>query len=73
MFNPETNKCLRRLATTSLLSLGFSATAAVNDVLPADFFPLASGTTTFAVYAYDRQFSGPYSRGNKLLDGELSS
>lgn len=58
-----------------VLLLVFSGrlSAAVNDVLPADFFPLATGTTTFALYAYDRQFSGPYSRGNKLLDGELSS
>lgn len=73
MFNPEITKRMRLLTATCLLSLGFSATAAVNDVLPADFFPLATGTTTFAVYAYDRQFSGPYSRGNKLLDGDLSS
>lgn len=58
-----------------VLFLVFSGrvSAAVNDVLPADFFPLATGTTTFALYAYDRQFSGPYSRGTKLLDGELSS
>ena len=73
MFNSETNKRMRILAATSLLAFGFSATAAVNDVLPADFFPLATGTTTFAMYAYDRQFSGPYRHGNKLLDGELSS
>ena len=63
----------RQLAAAILLTLGLSANAAVNDVLPADFFPLATGTTTFAAYAYDRQFSGPYSRCNKLLDGELSS
>ena len=73
MLNSETNKCLRSLAAASLLIFGYSANAAVNDVLPADFFPLATGTTTFAVYAYERQMSGPYSRGKKLLDGELSS
>jgi hypothetical protein len=63
----------RHLIGSSLLILGLSANAAVNDVLPADFFPLATGTTTFAIYAYDRQLSGPYSRGKKLLDGNLSS
>ena len=73
MSNPEINMHMRFLAATSLLVLGFSASAAVNDVLPADFFPLATGTTTFAIYAYDREFSGPYSRGRKQLDGELSS
>jgi hypothetical protein len=73
MLNPEKNKPIRQLAAATALMLGLSANAAVNDVLPADFFPLATGTTTFAVYAYDRQFSGPYSQGNKLLDGQLSS
>ncbi|MCB4361069.1 transporter [Quatrionicoccus australiensis] len=74
MSNPEMKMPIRRhLAAATALMLGLSANAAVNDVLPADFFPLATGTTTFAVYAYNRQFSGPYSHGNKLLDGELSS
>lgn len=73
MFKPDTNKRIRFIAAINLLTVCLPATAAVNDVLPADFFPLATGTTTFAVYAYDRQFNGPYSRGNKLLDGELSS
>ena len=73
MSNPEKSKPIRQLVAATALMLGLSANAAVNDVLPADFFPLATGTTTFAVYAYDRQFGGPYSQGNKLLDGELSS
>lgn len=71
--SPETSKRMHFFTAASMLMLGFSAIAAVNDVLPADFFPLANGTTTFAVYAYHRQFSGPYSKGSKLLDGELSS
>ena len=73
MFKPEKCNPMRFLVATSILMLGFSANAAVNDVLPADFFPLANGATTLAVYAYDREMSGPYSRGNKLLNGELSS
>lgn len=74
MSNPDRKIEMRRhLLGSSLLILGMSANAAINDVLPADFFPLATGTTTLAIYAYDRQFGGPYSRGKKLLDGELSS
>lgn len=73
MVNPETIQHTRYWVAATLMTLGLSANAAVNDVLPADFFPLATGTTTFAVYAYDRQFSGPYNGGSKLLDGALSS
>lgn len=73
MFSPERLRCKCLLAAASFLIQGFPAMAAVNDVLPADFFPLATGTSTFSVYAYDRQFKGPYSNGNKLLDGALSS
>jgi len=47
--------------------------AAVNDVLPGDFFPLPPGQTTLAVYAFDRKLHGPYVAGNKLLDGEIDS
>ena len=61
-----------------LLPLGIllaiaSAQAAVNDVLPADYFPLATGTSTIAVYAFDRQSQGPYSKGAKLIDGNLDT
>lgn len=50
-----------------------SAQAAINDVLPADFFPLATGTSTVGVYAYDRQSQGPYSKGAKLVDGKVDT
>lgn len=54
------------LATTS-------AQAAVNDVLPADYFPLATGTSSLAVYAFDRQSKGPYSKSAQLIDGKLDT
>lgn len=47
--------------------------AAVNDILPGDYFPLQPGQTTLAVYAFDREFRGPYVAGRKLLDGKISS
>lgn len=76
LMTPKINQkhliCRHSLIFLAMMS-GLSANAAVNDVLPADFFPLATGTTTFALYAYDRQLSGPYNQGNKLLDGALSS
>lgn len=56
----------------SLLNVS-AAKAAVNDVLPGDFFPLATGTSTFAAYAYDRHSTGPYAQGQKKLDGELDT
>lgn len=49
------------------------AMAAVNDILPGDFFPLATGTSTFAAYAYDRHSTGPYAQRKKQLDGELDT
>ena len=45
--------------------------AAVNDVLPADYFPPAANSV--ALYAYDRDFGGPYSRGHSMLDGHIDS
>jgi hypothetical protein len=50
-----------------------SAFSAVNDVLPADYFPLATGSSTLAVYAYDRQASGYYARGQKEAEGHLDT
>ena len=47
--------------------------AAVNDILPGDYFPLQPGQKSLAVYAFDREFAGPYVAGRKLLDGEVSS
>ena len=56
-----------------VFAIAGQASAAVNDVLPADYFPLEAGKSTFSVYAYDRQQTGPYSQGSKLIDGKLSS
>lgn len=52
--------------------LSFSVSrAAVNDVMPGDFFPPAQHS--LALYAYDRNFSGPYAQGRQLLDGRIDS
>ena len=50
-----------------------STHAAVNDILPSDFYPLSPGTTTLSLYAFDRAYVGPYAHGNKLLDGHLDN
>ncbi len=63
---------MRYFLLLSLL-LTTPARASVNDVLPADYFPLAAGTTSVAVYAYDRQFAGPYSKGVRVLDGKVDT
>jgi hypothetical protein len=68
----KVNKRMRYFLLLSLL-LSTSAHAAVNDVLPADYFPLAAGTTSLAVYAYDRQLAGPYSKGLRVLDGTVDT
>jgi hypothetical protein len=56
--------------------LGFLAgasNAAVNDVLPGDFFPLTAGMSTVAVYAYERRSHDVYAGGRKQLAGELDT
>ena len=58
------------------LILLLSATAchaAVNDVMPGDYFPLQPGQTTLTAYAYDREFQGPYAGGRKTFDGRIDS
>jgi hypothetical protein len=47
--------------------------AAVNDVLPGDYYPLQPGQTTLAAYAYDRELRGPYANGRKTFDGRIDS
>lgn len=37
--------------------------AAVDDILPCDYYPLQPGQTTLTVYAYDRELQGPYAGG----------
>ena len=44
------------------LALSFLAQplrAAVNEVLPGDYFPLQPGDTSVALYAFDRDLTGP--------------
>jgi hypothetical protein len=57
----------------SLLLPALASHAAVNDVLPGDYFPLQPGQTTLTVYAYDREFQGPYAGGRKTTDGYIDS
>lgn len=62
------NKSLAALALVGGLFSG-AALGALNDVVPADYFPLANGTTSLTFYAYDRTAHGPYQDGRKMLDG----
>lgn len=47
--------------------------AAVNDILPGDYFPLPSGATAMSLYAYERDQVGPYRDGRKTFAGQLDS
>ncbi len=62
-----------RLLAVVVGSLPILAKAAVNDVLPADYVSLPTGTTTMALYALERNYSGPYSAGRKVLDGSFDN
>ena len=61
------------LRLLSLLLPALASHAAVNDVMPGDYFPLQSGQTTLTVYAYDREFQGPYANGRQTFDGHIDS
>jgi hypothetical protein len=56
-----------------LLLLAPASHAAVNDVMPGDYFPLQPGQTTLTVYAYDREFQGPYANSRQTFDGRIDS
>ena len=47
--------------------------AAVNDVMPGDYFPLSPGTTSVALYAFDRHLTGPYADGRQQFAGSIDS
>lgn len=47
--------------------------AAVNDVLPGDYYPLQPDQSTLTAYAYDRQLKGPFTNGRKTFDGSINS
>ena len=47
--------------------------AAVNDILPGDYFPLQPGQTTLTAYTYDRELQGPYAGGRQTFDGRVDS
>ena len=71
--SPRYHLCMRTLYLLISLLVPLASQAAINDVLPGDYFPLPPGQTTLAVYAFDRKLSGPYVDGHKLLDGEIDS
>jgi hypothetical protein len=47
--------------------------AAVNDVLPGDYYPLQPGQTSLTAYGYDRELQGPYAGGRQTFDGRVDS
>lgn len=57
-----------------LIGLGRgNVVAAVNDIAPADYFPLAPGMSTLTVYAYHRHSTGPYMEGDRVQNGEVDN
>ncbi len=62
-----------KLRFLSLLLPATVSHAAVNDVLPGDYYPLQPGQTTLTAYAYDREIQGPYAGGRKTFDGRIDS
>lgn len=68
-------KFRRAIAGSRLLMLAAcpAAFAAVNDIFPADYAASPTGTTTVALYAFDRKASGPYRGGRELLDARLDT
>lgn len=61
------------MLTAAIAGLPILAGAAVNDVFPADFVSLPTGTTTAALYAFERNSSGPYRAGKKTLNGSFDN
>jgi hypothetical protein len=50
-------------------SIGFAAT---NDVFPGDYYPSNPGDKVLSLYAFHRVSEGPYVRGRKSEDSEIS-
>lgn len=59
------------LILVALFSL--TVRAAVNDVMPGDYYPLQPGQSTLTLYAYDRALQGPYANSRKTFDGSIDS
>jgi hypothetical protein len=62
-----------KLLFLNLLLNATASYAAINDVLPGDYYPPQPGQTTLTVYAYDRAQQGPYANGRKTFDGRIES
>jgi hypothetical protein len=50
-----------------------AALAAVNDVVPGDYYPPTDGITVLSLYAFHAEHDGPYVNGSKVLDGNITS
>jgi hypothetical protein len=66
-----------KLIITSIFLIGLFVTnhliAAVNDVVPTDYYPIRKNTTVVSFYGFHSNYKGPYSSGNALLNGEIVS
>lgn len=58
-----------RTLAIALLCGAVSARAAVNDVMPTDYFAPEPGSVTLSLYGYHRQLDGPYRNGVARTDG----
>jgi len=65
--------CLQALFLLLGASFMTSSQAAVNDVVPGDYYPPADGITALSVYAFHADHDGPYVNGAKVLDGNITS
>jgi len=71
----------RRLKTALyLIPVAFFSTtfiapvyAAVNDILPGDYYPGKVGNSAISIYAYHRKQIGPYKQKNKQANGKIGS
>lgn len=64
---------MRRVLLASCLAVALDAGAALNDVMPTDYGALPNDSTVVTGYFYHRNYDSLYSRGNRVLTGELRS
>lgn len=57
----------------AIAAMSMQASAAVNDVFPADYVSLPTGTTTAAIYLFDRHAGVPYQQGRKAFAGSFDN
>lgn len=64
---------MRRLVLAGCLATALDAGAALNDVFPTDYGALSVGNTALTTYLYHRNFDSLYTRGNRVLTGDLQA